>query len=1294
MDLSINKLEKAKQKQISFEGVKSTYHKTGLPVFDFTAPPYNPLQEDAYLELAFLAKKEDSSGYIMPKKEDFRLIQFDENGKIQINKDIVDKIEIPAFVYRYKIAKKDGSSSRYLTDGFKSLETEDGAKLNIIELGRNYGISPKAGTMRHSFVDSDAVYIDNKVRKTKVSDFRRNHFNKLGGSLKGLDALLKTGELDPYRYIITTPDIGVDPISPHKYWSNNLYQCNNIEDFKDLNFDLFKLGKGYVADGAFTSQGIQSPLVAHVLKWGKNSPFYNMLKLQDNIVLGVLPKMPEEGKEYPYPTLGIRVVNPKKEGYNRKEPTYIQFFDSRMASKKQINNERELISSYDITPKEDFEVIGYPDSVHPFYFEVDPDDSRMKIFNDKNFVYIKDFRDLNKFLSFDNFKISDRQHVAGASFWDGNVDLVKMNLSNPENTKENIDGIRNARNYLLGVASFWTEAIQSDFILRTAMANEDTKKQIALNNDITAEQMEQIEKNPEQIPSRVLSEGKKVADYIREFPLQSIEVSPELAAVFSEPQFREEYLNEDTFNKLNDIVETTISEVIPDEYKGDDKYRTYVVKVYANEILKSLIVSSFKPDLIDSKGLIDLDALKKVTLNSLLKHRPINVKDEREQVVRKLQKSITSRDVYLIRNKIKKELSHISLEDFRQAEAIVEMGKGGLNWRFDAAKDIADLDSVRNGYSTLHEVWDEGGILPSVADFWSDFIKNVKKYNPSAYTVLEITDFGSFYDWNNVASMRRFAPDITNDFLERTANSLVEIAKKSGDSIDKQGFMAAANVLKTGNITDENRKAVLEIAEKYYDKDANRIDYFKESGVPDDNRTKVLNLFGGLVSQAGFSKDYYASDYENHVAYVKEQQFLEKVGATTGSNYDKYFNRLSMFAGVNPERYEGVGDKAGNVSFLKEQTKHLMEHSQPHTVMYSHVFYENHDKPRLLHALPLDMKLYLSGNLANCSDEDKKIATEITGRDDYEEINSKAIAVAQVMKKEIDKKYANNPEVKEKLLASLKDLANGVVKEGDEPDFRTAEAFGVTPYEITIQMLFKRAGIDDKEKMLDFHKGMLSKSMNIQQSLWQVVNALVGTPTLYNGAEFAQTGYETPSKNVYVGNRGEILHGLKNDSRYSSYYNKMQAISSLYKDPQLRALREGYPISLNVDKQDDLEMWPILKYDENGSKVISVVTSNRLPKGNESRLGADFDEVHSVNSIEIKDEKGLGGLPDNTVLRRKVYDDKQEKYVDDGINYIVKDGKIMSPKGKIKIDDTVLTFYVPNPNLEKWKYNSVYNGAH
>ena len=68
----------------------------------------------------------------------------------------------------------------------------------------------------------------------------------------------------------------------------NQYQCSDLETFKDFNFELFKQGKGYVADGAFTSQGIQSPLVQHVLKWGEDSPFYHWLKIDGRISLGIL----------------------------------------------------------------------------------------------------------------------------------------------------------------------------------------------------------------------------------------------------------------------------------------------------------------------------------------------------------------------------------------------------------------------------------------------------------------------------------------------------------------------------------------------------------------------------------------------------------------------------------------------------------------------------------------------------------------------------------------------------------------------------------------------------------------------------------------------------------------------------------------------------------------------------------------------------------------------------------------------------------------------------------------------
>lgn len=1298
MDLSINKIQQAKQKQISFEGVKSTYHKSGTPVFNFVVPPYNPLQEDAYLELAFLIKKEKSNAFIKPDDSSIKVIKFDEQGQIQINKDVIDKKDIPAFAYRYKFVKKDGSKTRYELDGFKTIDTKNGEKLNLINLGDNYGISPKAGTMYHAFVDSNAIYDKDqgvKNKDTKVSNFSRNHFNKLGGSLKGLDALLKTGELDPYTYIITTPDIGVDPTSSHKYWSNNVYQCVDTDDFKDFNFDLYKSGKRYVADIALTSQSMISPLVAHALKWGSDSPFFHMLKLEKGVSFGVLPKMPEKGKEYEYPTLGIKIVNPKKAGYNRNKPTYIQFYDSRMASKKQLNDSTKLIDNYDSMPDDVFDIVGYPGSVHQFYFEVDPEDKRLDIFKHKNFVPIKDIKNVEKFLSFENFKIMGRQKAAGGTYWDGQVDLVKANLSNPENNKASIDGMLNMRKYLLGVPEYWTELIQSDFILKTAQMNDKEKIAVAKNNKLTDEQIEQIMTSSNSIPSRVLDDNKTVEDYIEEFPLQSIKVSPELAAIFSEPQFKEDFLDTYTYEKLDSMINTIIDEVIPQKYKGNDDYRTYVVKSYANEIIEKLYISAFSPDLINADASIDKEDLKDVTLNSMLNYKPISVDDERMQVVRKLQKSINTSAVHLIRKKIANELSTISLDDFRQAEAIVNMGKAGLNWRIDAAKDIGDLDNIRNDVTTLNELWNDDGKFSGISGFWSDFVKSVKKYNPAALTVLEITCLGDFYKWNDVNSMRKFDTEATNEFLAKTADSLDRIAKKAkNEEIDKNGFSAAANVLRTGKITQKDRSDILKIAEKYYGKDEGRGNYIKVSNASDENRTKILSLFGGITSNAGFYDDYYASFYENHVAYAKEQQFMEKAGATTGSNYDKYFNNLSMFAGVNPEKYENIDYKAGNVSFLRSQTDHLMKFSQPHAVIYSHTFVENQDKPRLAHHLPLDTKLFQAGNLSNCSDEQKRLATEITGRNDYLKINSKAVAVAQIMKEQIEKQYAKNPKAEAKLLAALRNLTNGVEKEGDEPDFDKAEKFGSMAYEDSLPIIFEKAGMYDVDAILDLRYGMMKDSMAIQQSLWQVMNAIVGTPTLFNGMEFIQTGNETSSKNVFQANRGEILHGLKNDKRYAPYYNKMQAISSMYKDPQLSAIREGYPISLKIDKQDDLEMWPLLKYDEYGSKVINVITSNRLPKGTEARLGADNNEVHNINSIEIKDENNVAGLPDGTKLRRKVYDEKTKKYVDDNVQYLVKDGKIVSAKGKIKVDDTVLTFYVPNPRLEKHKYTPSYNGAH
>ncbi len=58
----------------------------------------------------------------------------------------------------------------------------------------------------------------------------------------------------------------------------------------------------------------------------------------------------------------------------------------------------------------------------------------------------------------------------------------------------------------------------------------------------------------------------------------------------------------------------------------------------------------------------------------------------------------------------------------------------GLAWRLDAAKDVIDMDAVRNGDLTFDQAWDQ------VIEFWSKFVQVVKKKNPNAYIVAEITD--------------------------------------------------------------------------------------------------------------------------------------------------------------------------------------------------------------------------------------------------------------------------------------------------------------------------------------------------------------------------------------------------------------------------------------------------------------------------------------------------------------------------------------------------------------------------
>ena len=1147
MDLSINKIN-LNNKSLSFKGLEGAYDETLAPIMRFTAPNRKN-GEEVYLEFAYsLVKDPKTNQYIAPDKSAIYTVPFEDSDTLEIEQSWLKKEGVPTggFAYRFKIVDPNTGKTRYALDSARSMKISDkgeGAKerMNLVEMGRNYGITPKTGSMYHGFLNS-VEEDDSKIVAKKV----RNHFNKFGGGMSALNNLLeKTHDLDPYRYVMTTPDIGADKVSSHRYWPANHYQCSDLGVFKDFNFNMFKKGKGYVADGAFTSQGIQSPLVQHVLKWGKESPFYNWLKMDPNsdLILGVLPDYAEVDGVNPYDHIGVRLVNPKGEGYDKAKPTYIQFFDDRLLSPEdQVDGKFHFDYTYTPEGFDHYDITTHQDSVQPYAFEVNPNDKKLKAFNGGRVLKYNQIPDKTDFFTFPNFTIGKKNQVGGATCWDGNVDIIKMNLSNPDNTEANRQGFFAAREYLHGVADYWTETIQSHLILETAKVDDSTKAQIAKANNVDSSLGSLVAEN---FHSLVAKNAKTSKQIIENFPLQTLETSEELSAIFAQPQFREKFLTDKNVALIQKMFDSAVATIA--DGKGSE-YELYVRKTQGNDILRYIFASALNPKAANN-GVINISELNKVTLKSLERVASNTPEEERAQVISRLTEGLKKVEIGAFANKAKAKLENVTLGDFKLAEAIVLQGKGGLNWRFDAAKDIGDLDAVRNG-EAFDKIWNGDSKTPGVQKFWADFVERIKKYNPSAYVINEVTSLGEF---------------CSDDTME---------------SFDKKLATRWANI-------------------------------------PEGEERP----------------------YEYKPVYAKQVEFLSETSSTTTSEYSKGFNAFSKFAGVDPEGKDGkLGKKlsiseqlsarkrAGNLQKLKDEMDALMKYNQPDSSILSHMFVSNHDKPSVLHTLPLNMSVYIAEDLNQLDNQTKDDILKLIGKTgaDFKEATSKvcpkAVGVGLTMQKVIDGLNCS-AEDKEKLSAALTKLVNGQKKEGGISSFKRAEAFGVRPYELTIQDLFDYSGIKyGDEDILNFHRTMMKDSMIYYQRMWQVMNACVGTPTIYAGHEFAQTGYETPSKNEYLGIRNEVLRGLKTQDVYQEYYEQMQEISSLYQKEGLGALRDGAPVSLDVDIITQNEL----------VDVNAVVKKNATGELNEGKLKYFADQI----STKLMKEKGFEDLTQKQIKEK------------------------------------------------------------
>ena len=1382
-------------KSLSFQGYQHEKSESGEEAYRFNCL-YDHSKFDCEVQF-FKVGQDKKNNFFIEKGCNGTMEPFykaklgDEGVLVDADYDLeLDKNE--PFAFRYDLKDKNGNHVEFLqSNGLNiegcSLVTRRGT--SVSKQGPMYLViadTYNPGYVYAGFNESDTGKIkgmETSEKKKEIADMvrssNRTFSNTVGGTMAGIEVKVPELREAGFKRIITCPLKGGDNASSHKYWNENNFLIagglGNLNNYNSLQRTAFKHGMNLVDDGTFTSEGLQGVHFQRAIKWmdPDNKPdeyyMFRMSGLQDDSLgLGVVPEN--------YDNLRLKVVNgisdyekqsdgqykivPNKQ-YNPNQPTYIQLYDDKMVSDEQRNDKTHLIKKYDkVNSDNALDANTHDDTPIPYSFEVSNPyelDRNIQSLNEVNSMrdsserIDKDSPAGAMFLgSLSSIKIAPKEE-GGFVCWDANTDMVKLNYftsnyddeliaseKDPAKRAIEMDKYRRAnyqvQDMTLSAGRYWTRQVRNthnEYVAKTIgeISSNPTK---AFNRIDTILNSQKPEKPvlPEDVRiSKAVVENVLNGDYIMreksdnyddlvnsavmDLPLDSLEFANDVAGALSSPyiskrspdadhlgESRFEAMNdstykvpkkyEKTYNKMNNVytkdiknfadkvlaqVNKNSNEKLLDENGKVTEYGQYVIPLVTGDIAKYALVKSLMPS-VDAKQIeggeiaYDYDKMKN---EGTLKNLGINgdsQEDEANQVINKISKGVNSlnpKDIDFVASSINKRIQNTNTNSFKLAEVMVDRSGLGLDWRLDAAKDVADMDSVRNLDQTFDKAWD------NVIKFWGNFVDVVKEENPNSYIVAEITD---------IDKLSGCQPDDKSDIIY--------------DSYDK----IMSSLYNVAGITSEANYS-----------------YF----------------FDGITSM-------FAYDFTNGG---------DNVGNKDSARVDKLENNLTNFL-KNPIDYQ----------------------------RNSYVFASNHDKPRMIHFMSMDMGLYHS-DLQPGKDEHRKIAYLIThdklnipkdkeneilhNPDMFNNVSAKAVAngallrnsigvINEQMKQEelaeINKSgkteqekqdarkdvYAKYDAIYEGLSGAVADVVNGKYYKNSAEDNETnktpdslkkineKDGFGSKPIPTAFDIVYDQAvhskGLDkflsgdEKEKYKD---AVYLKATEVGRAKARIItrylSALSGNTTIYAGDEgLAMTGGEDKCQNTFLQNRNALDHSLvdKESSNYNSqvadFYNTMFGITKVRTDEngnKLEALNNGTMTKLvtqnryiDTKGKSDNKRCPAVIY-QAGNGAMSVSLFN--PNGISTSPNVDVNHLHPNNFIlegGINLEQDINGqrkritLSPGTIFKNANNDKYNYKVFEHDGNYCIKQIDVNGQEAGIELneqtapDGVLMLYHVPD-NIAK-----------
>ena len=1342
VSLSLNPAEN--NKPINFTGYKWVKDEHGFRNFE-TSYVFDDENQDCYLEVYTLDHDKYNNYFISsPAKArngGYRIKMNPGANRINLTKTF-GILPDSAFAYHYVVKNHDGGEEFILIDAGDSIN-EDGKSYNIVT--PNGSLMSKGGSMKLVNIDSQNVGIVydeygkwklDKQLQEKSLDAVKTLANVYGGTAAGLEKDIEDGKYDKYSRIISLPVFTREDFTAHKYWIENIFQpCNslmNMNNYRSLQQKMFTNNLNFVSDGAFVNEGLMGTHFTNILKWGTESPYFRWFRannLKDApLSLGVFPKRTENisWKLVNSPKLYVQNNSGKVEElenskYDPDKPTYIQFFDKRLVSDNERKNPQFLIKSYSkLNTKDVYDLHTHDDSVFPYYFEVNPKTVAANInrFNQHN-----SYLDKNEKLKFDGYEaarimsknenfVVDGKFESGFETWDANPDIAKLNFvfsNNDLKTLKNMpnqealleeEQIRQAncqvQDYTIEGGKYWTRTTNDILRLYVAQTlknidpqnpNAVYQKIIGLSDEkklpktlkalISNDEVRNVLNGFYKI-SRKLSNGDKkeqILEQLMNMPLESVEFGTNLVGVLGSPLITKRATTPDEVGVSRYELYKKGNPNLPAEYSKT--YNT-MDNIYKNEM------SYFALKVLDDVN----DKLPKAD----------KLFDEDQ---------VTQYGQYVLPI-IVPQIAKFALVKAFAPNAGVDYDKktGEITYDYNALLNthLQTLNLPKAGSPE-----DEAML---VLDKMEKGIENISSQSQDLITksilaTLKNTDVNSF-------KLADLIIDKTQSGLDWRIDATKDIADIDALRTHKQPFE---------DIWNDVNAFWKKFAQGIYSENPNS--YIVAEITDEDDLHK--NAFG--------DKSPTYPSKENILP-----KFLRNTGITANAQYSKFFYDIVKLYCRSFEDAKTMDDIPDENTFkLADHLKStliapsgslLKAFSLP-AINYAYTFIGNHDKPRALHCAALDMDMFYC-DLTYVEDKKHRMDAyrlikdksldHVTDEEvlhyNFDNISPKAVAMGMTLRKgfmDVLNEYKKNM-TQEEFDRNFKAISKAVadLSSGKFGNIRfDGDSFGVKPIDFNIKKVVEQAKneynfkFSSPEHEKNFENNVFEKVMTPAMTkvlaMMEILTALPGMPTLYDGDDLGATGYDTEKKNVYLQGRQRVHNEWadKESPRYKefidTYKKKMDKIMGIRKIPQCNSLNNGAPFVLPMQHgynpfggdENSYNIPAVLQQSTDGRMTISLfnlhrnVDPERPHYDNQQALDTKCIKLNQIElnhegNTEMNGTLGIGikGLKNET----KFYNAKDHTdvyYVNKvGDRYIIKRG---TDNGTITINDPTLVLY-SNPD--------------